>query len=398
MIEDYATKLQINKPIADEYVKLIDVVNQKTAFSTTNLQGLLTDHELDEIRHEIEHGYKEEVTFEDTTARTNENRDDIDDIEETVKTARHVYFGWLRELFTDALKHPDLQDEGQFYTCVYDRHKNFMFRSYYDKNKDPDNPDLFTPAERSKVAAYMLMECAYIEQATEASTNFSIERLLLTTPAQVFTHAYPLHDCALKTEKSKTFPSGTNMRSLLYQYWARYKKAFQYQPLDQIRSYLGEQIALYFAWLGFYNLALLYASIFGIIVVLYGWITLGSNEIINDYCNNSTDISKTVMCPSCSSAKCSVWYLQRSCNSIKISHFFDNNFSMPYTIVMALWSALFIEFWKRKTFKLTYDWDLTDIDEDGEPARPKYRQRAAQQGKLKPNPVTLIKERYGDGF
>merc|ERR1719454_14433 len=46
---------------------------------------------------------------------------------------------------------------------------------------------------------------------------------------------------------------------------------------------------------------------------------------------------------------------------------------------MSLWAALFIEFWKRQTFKLTYDWDLTDIDEDGQ---------------LRPNPVTLRQEKY----
>ena len=36
----------------------------------------------------------------------------------------------------------------------------------------------------------------------------------------------------------------------LFQYWARWGKWKKYQPLDHIREYFGEKIAIYFAWLG----------------------------------------------------------------------------------------------------------------------------------------------------
>ena len=182
------------------------------------------------------------------------------------------------------------------------------------------------------------------------------------------------------------------MRALLFQHWAQYRNLIFYQPLDQIRIYLGEQIALYFAWLGFYNLALLYASIFGLIVFLFGLGTYSDSYIVKDYCD--TDVKNTIMCPQCDERNCSVTTLSSSCLSQQISSIFDNNLSMAYGIIMSLWSALFIEFWKRRTFKLTYDWDLTDIDEDGEPARPRYRAEAAKRGTLRPNPVTLRDEKY----
>lgn len=43
---------------------------------------------------------------------------------------------------------------------------------------------------------------------------------------------------------------GLNQRQVLFQYWARWRKWHRYQPLDHVRRYFGEKVALYFAWLG----------------------------------------------------------------------------------------------------------------------------------------------------
>ena len=65
-----------------------------------------------------------------------------------------------------------------------------------------------------------------------------------------------------------------NPRQVLWTYWASPRQMFSYQPLHKIRDYFGEKIAFYFSWLGFYTNWLFIASIAGLIVPIYGGITI----------------------------------------------------------------------------------------------------------------------------
>ena len=102
-----------------------------------------------------------------------------------------------------------------------------------------------------------------------------------------FAAAFPLHDGQFDlpqvgTAKKSFFlqkenptqdgstPPVLNRRQVLHQYWARWGCWFKYQPLDHIREYFGERIAIYFAWLGFYTGWLLPAALVGLAVFLYG--------------------------------------------------------------------------------------------------------------------------------
>ena len=46
------------------------------------------------------------------------------------------------------------------------------------------------------------------------------------------------------------------------------------------RSYFGEKVAFYFAWMGFYTTMLIPASILGLVVVIYGAATM-NNAIVS---------------------------------------------------------------------------------------------------------------------
>ena len=61
---------------------------------------------------------------------------------------------------------------------------------------------------------------------------------------------------------------------LLWEYWAKPRNFFIYQPLHIIRQYFGEKLAFYFSWLGFYTTWLVFPSIVGLLVFIYGCLTV----------------------------------------------------------------------------------------------------------------------------
>ena len=78
-----------------------------------------------------------------------------------------------------------------------------------------------------------------------------------------------------------------NSRQILFEFWARWGRWYKYQPLDHIRDYFGEKIAIYFAWLGFYTGWLLPASIVGVAVFVYGLLTLDQNSVATEVCGTA---------------------------------------------------------------------------------------------------------------
>ena len=76
---------------------------------------------------------------------------------------------------------------------------------------------------------------------------------------------------------------------------------------------------------------------------------------------------------------------------LKFTYIFDNSMTLVYAFFVSIWASVFLEFWARRNFELAYEWDLTKIDRDHEPVRPKYRMYAY---KKRINPVTLHVEPF----
>jgi anoctamin-1 len=162
------------------------------------------------------------------------------------------------------------------------------------------------------------------------------------------------------------------------------------QPLDYIRDYYGERIALYFAWLEFYTLMLVPVSLIGIIVFIYGTSLWNRDPISKDICDKSL---KIVMCPLCDKL-CDFWYLSTACKMAKMARVVDNGATVVYAIIMSLWATLFLEFWKRKEFQYRFRWHQAHVQEEEESPRPEYLNRLSNVRYERVNKVTGVKEKY----
>ncbi|XP_067292325.1 anoctamin-9 [Pseudorasbora parva] len=146
----------------------------------------------------------------------------------------------------------------------------------------------------------------------------------------------------------------------LKQSWARWSACFRGQPITNVRNYLGEKVALYFLWLGWYTFLLIPASVIGLIVFLYGLAFYNTSPLIQEVCQ-----SNIIMCPLCD-ISCKVWELSDTCMYAKVSLLFDNEGTVAFAMFMAVWATVFLEFWKRHRSSYVCAWKVFDWCEEEE--------------------------------
>ncbi|KAI8604871.1 calcium-activated chloride channel-domain-containing protein [Dissophora ornata] len=156
---------------------------------------------------------------------------------------------------------------------------------------------------------------------------------------KIFTEMFTLHDGSYK---SKVVPT-PNRRTLLFNDWVRSRHA---QPLEEVRFYYGEKIALYFAWIEYYTKWLVSAAIVGFVFLIFG--------LINYFFLQGDLFSKPNEVAS------------------RLVDIFDNALTLPYALFMSVWSSLFVEYWKRKSNVLAYQWNTLDFERH-ERSRPEFK-------------------------
>ncbi|XP_063108069.1 anoctamin-9 isoform X3 [Cavia porcellus] len=172
--------------------------------------------------------------------------------------------------------------------------------------------------------------------------------------------------------------------------WAQWRNMFQEQPIDAIREYFGEKVALYFAWLGWYTYMLVPAAVVGLIVFLSGFALFNSSQISKEICE-AHDI---FLCPIGDSDKYQP--LSVTCVFAKLTHFFDNEGTVLFAIFMALWATVFLEIWKRQRARVVLHWDLYGWDEDQEEMAlelincPDYKLRRHQHSYLRSTIILVL--------
>ncbi|KAM6204219.1 anoctamin-9 [Sarcoramphus papa] len=172
-----------------------------------------------------------------------------------------------------------------------------------------------------------------------------------------------LHDLMKKKVFEATFPLHENeeVSEFLKEKWARWRDIFCHQPIEKIRCYFGEKVALYFAWLGWYTYLLGIAAVVGLVVFVAGITVFNSSQVSKEIC----EASNTIMCPLCDQ-KCPFWLLSDTCTYAKVTHMIDNEGTVLFAMFMAIWATVFLELWKRQRATVVTDWDLYRWDEEEE--------------------------------
>ncbi|XP_037110243.1 anoctamin-2 isoform X1 [Syngnathus acus] len=266
------------------------------------------------------------------------------------------------------LKHPFIRDKLHLYDIT-------------------STENVFDNATRSRIVAEIISRttCRHSCQTTG---------IMSLVARGVYISAFPLHDGPFSRRGGK---DQRNDRQVLHEEWANYGVMHKYQPVDLIRKYFGEQIGLYFAWLGVYTQLLIPPSVLGIIVFLYGIFTVDTNVPSQETCDDNLNIT---MCPLCDGV-CDYWRLSSVCSLAKASYLFDNGTTVLFAIFMSLWAACFLEHWKRRQMCLKHTWDLTSLEDEEERVqeelRPEYEEALQEKkAKMKAKWTTKLTQ-SGDG-
>ncbi|KAJ3211138.1 Anoctamin-7, partial [Dinochytrium kinnereticum] len=124
------------------------------------------------------------------------------------------------------------------------------------------------------------------------------------------------------------------LRASLRKNWVQ--TYFLFQPLDEISAYFGEKVALYFAFIGFYNRWLILAAVAGIVVTLYGVLEASRGD------------------------------------SFTWSRVFDNALTPWFSLFISTWVTVLPSVWKRQTNILAWRWSTTDFEQI-EVKRPQFQ-------------------------
>ncbi|XP_052816111.1 anoctamin-10-like isoform X1 [Mya arenaria] len=187
-----------------------------------------------------------------------------------------------------------------------------------------ENPDMFlTMAEKQKII-FRELENIRATDSDEYVPGYEFIKLyqgrtivkkLLS--ADLIKNLFPIHDQEFLKKMGADW----------------YKKPVASQPIEKIQHYFGEKIALYFAFLGFYTVALIPPAILGVLYWITSWQNLYREAL--------------------------------------------------FAVFNLVWATIFLEAWKRYCAELAFKWGCMDfVSTNSEEPRANYH------GRMGKNPVT----------
>ena len=96
---------------------------------------------------------------------------------------------------------------------------------------------------------------------------------------------------------------------------------------------------------------------------------MSQNGLSAEICENKS----MQMCPVCDN--CGYADVKTNCNESRWVHVFDNDATVAFAVVISLWAAAFMEYWKKYSKELTHRWHVNDYTPEAEHPRPQYLQK-----------------------
>ncbi|XP_054293625.1 anoctamin-9 isoform X2 [Pongo pygmaeus] len=286
------------------------------------------------------------------------------------RQARQQQF--LEELRRKGFHIKVIRDQKQVFFGI--RADNSVFGLYRTLLLEPEGPaphaELAAPTTIPVTTRIRIVNFVVMNNKTSAGETF--EDLMKDG---VFEARFPLHKGEGHLKKT----------------WARWRHMFRKQPVDEIRNYFGEKVALYFVWLGWYTYMLVPAALTGLLVFLSGFSLFEASQISKEICE-AHDI---LMCPLGDHSR-RYRRLSETCTFAKLTHLFDNDGTVMFAIFMALWATVFLEIWKRQRARVVLHWDLYVWDEEQEEMAlqlincPDYKLRPYQHSYLRSTIILVL--------
>uniref|UniRef100_UPI00358FADBA anoctamin-8-like isoform X2 n=1 Tax=Myxine glutinosa TaxID=7769 RepID=UPI00358FADBA len=130
----------------------------------------------------------------------------------------------------------------------------------FEGDKDPQS--FLSSRDRQSIIAYWLKNLRANSGDKLLDMSFQEGQPLVPELVErgVISQVFPLHE----------WPALEKLRYIWLRHWS------WQQPLDEIYGYFGEEVALYFAWIGICTSALVYPTSFGLVVWVFGQETFGT--------------------------------------------------------------------------------------------------------------------------
>ncbi|KAK3598896.1 hypothetical protein CHS0354_036204 [Potamilus streckersoni] len=179
-------------------------------------------------------------------------------------------------------------------------HREFTLQDVANFKNSEDLDNFLTVAEKQKIILHELEALRAGEEdgnipgyeAIKLYPGKSLVKKYLSR--QIIKNLIPLHD-------------QEQLKRLRVEWYYSFKST---QPIDKIRDYFGEKIAMYFAFLGFYTIALIPPAVIGILYFITSWESVYREAI--------------------------------------------------FAVFNLVWTTIFLEYWKRYCSELAYRWGTLD--------------------------------------